>query len=124
MSTKFIVLNKQKSEKSKKHFNYCKQNNIPYVKISPKYKYSVIEYDLITLKDEILNQKDALDNLLESLKEIYKKYASDKKLPDKKYSFLAGNSSGCMTVFKDDQKELAELVYQSIVNSVIIKSTV
>ena len=107
---KFEVTKPSDIRKINEWFDYCSKQQIPYIIVKPKTKYSSIEWDYINLKPE--NDK-VLDLHGEKNKElfieIFKKYA------DKKSEYLMSN----VTLFvknipNENSRQFAEEIFDVI----------
>jgi hypothetical protein len=86
------------------NWNYCIENQIPYILVHPKIKYASIEYDLLSVNAGLRFPDE--HRFHEKWLAFYDQYASDSNLPDTQYSFIGGTLSGIFIIWKKDIPEV------------------
>ena len=90
-----------------KHWNYCKKNDIPFVRIIPATKYSKIEYDFF----DMLEFYELTKSPLKFMIKFYKNYVEFFDLPKDKISSIGGEKSLIFTVHKEHSEFIANKLF-------------
>ncbi|MCB9187276.1 MAG: hypothetical protein H6601_11120 [Flavobacteriales bacterium] len=111
-STNYIIDNDQPIY-GISHWDFCWREGQPYVKLRKKgTMYWYLEFDMLpTIRFSRFSKMSFGDYFLP----LYKTYAELAKLPYDKYSFVGGGLNAGMTVRKEDAKDLADKMFQLLV---------
>ncbi len=96
------------------HYNwdYCVNNQIPYIYIEPGTKYSIIDYDLMPIDDGISFEPETL--LSDYMEDYYKDYIRKSNLPENKVYSPINSRLASFRIFKGDQIEAIQFVMSKI----------
>lgn len=94
-------------------WDYCVQKKIPYIIIKPKRKYSIIDYDLLTIDKGISFQQGY--SIINYWWEQYERYISESLLPTNQVPLrILGVVTDHFIVFKKDQERMARLLMKEL----------
>lgn len=93
-------------------FNYCISKGIPFIKASPKIKYSIIEFDLFPINSGLILSNG--DIFQDYWNEYYDNYIINENFPKEKILFHSGHRTARFRIFKKDQDKILELVKEKI----------
>ena len=106
-SRKFVY--KSKDSGSYSHWDYCRDNKIPYVRIIKSgTKYWKIEFDMASVT---MRERFVIISYADHIIPLYKLYAKYSSLPDNKYMYVGGGRNLIFTVHKKDAPDLAEKLF-------------
>ena len=92
-----------KTNNYSEHWHYCKQNDVPFIRIIPAIKYSRIEYDFFDMLEFYTLTKSPLKFIVK----LYKNYGEFFSLPPDKISSVGGDKSLIFTVYKEHGEFIA-----------------
>ena len=93
-------------------YNYCIENDIPYVLINFKSELAYISFDMISI-DYGLTFPDS-HQFSETWSNYVEKYHMEKEIPPDKPYYVGGERNGGFYVWKKDYKEIVEELIKQI----------
>ena len=94
-------------------WDYCLKKKIPYIIVTPKIKYSLIDYDLFTVDNGLAFPENK--KIIDYWWDIYEKYVEEVSFPKEKIPLRTiGEVTDYFTVFKKDQEVMVEKLMKEI----------
>ena len=94
-------------------WDYCIEKKIPYIIISPKIKYSKIDYDLLTVDTGLSFPEEY--SLVSHCWNIYEEYINKNSFPKNKIPLrIIASVTDNIVVFKKDQERMVNLLMKEI----------
>jgi hypothetical protein len=90
------------------HWNYCVQNDIPFIRVIPATKYARVEIDVFCMLDFYELKKSPTDFLVT----LYKCYAEFFKLPMEKFEYAGGSNNLIFTLYKEHSEFFAIQLFE------------
>ena len=97
---KFII---DKKSDYNNHWNYCIENDIPFVSIIPARKFAQVEFDVLSMLDFYELSKYPTDFLIT----LYKSYSEFFNLPINKFNCSGGSKNLIFTLYKEHSEIFA-----------------
>lgn len=108
---KYVI---DKKEDKNTHWEYCEENDIPYIVIYPAKKFSKIEFDVYTMFGFHKPTSHPSDSIIE----IYKSYCLLFNFPDDKMSCIGGSNNLIFVVFEEHSEFIANQLFDYLYNFV------
>ena len=89
------------------HWNYCVQNDTPYVKIFSARKFARIEFDVVTM----LNNQRLPKGPAQSIEKMYMSYIEFFKFPKDKWHCVGGSYNLIFTVYQEHAEFIASHLF-------------
>ena len=110
--TEYGIVKKHKMIPDYYDFNYCISKGIPFIKATPKIKYSIIEFDLFSINSGLIFNNG--DTFQDYWNEFYDNYILNENFSKDKILFQSSHRTARFRIFKKDQDKILELVKEKI----------
>lgn len=93
-------------------WDYCVENKIPYIIVHPKIKYSLVEYEIMTIDNGLTFENERI--LADFWVEYYDNYVTEAKLPNDKIKYIGGARNAQFNIRRDDEDKIISLIMSKI----------
>lgn len=95
------------------NWDYCNKNRMPYIKVYPKTKYVVIDFDLFSIDKGLTFSED--HDFIDICDAFYEDYLLKSGLPKDKVKFSGGGGlSRIFNIYKKDLEVVMEQLFKMI----------